>query len=268
MDWHDSGLYIWHDRADYIWHDQTWEAVTAAGHIRERIIQAIAAKLGRIRTANGYNTDLGAHIHRAIRRMAPDHAAAGSVFPRAEGKGRPIRPQYGSTLLTMPMDVNAVLRVAAGANPSELSEPVLADIIEAMIGNLFTARFDHGSTEIAAGDTITGETSEATAWVEGVNLLGGSWAAGSAAGTLMLRRMTGTFQAGEPLIVNGATVAVIDAAPAYTPPVQSTTDGLADRIDYMRGGVMDYPEADKTAGGVISQWRIQYRIINGDPYHQ
>lgn len=265
--WHDNAIYVWHDRADYIWHDQTWETVTVTDPIRERIIQAAIAKLGRIRTANGYATDLGAHIRRAVRRMPPDHAVQGSAFPRAEGKGRPIRQQYGSRLLTMPMDVNAVLRHGTG-NPSALSEPLLADIIEAMIGNLFTARFDHGTSAIAAGDTITGATSGATALVESVNLLGGSWTGGSAAGTLRLRRMTGTFQSGETLAVSGEASAVIDGKPAYTGPVKSTTDGLAERIDYIRGGVDNYPEAGKEAAGVISQWRIQYRLANGDPWHQ
>jgi len=267
MIWQDNGIYVWHDRADYIWHNQTWEAVTVTDPIRERIIQAVIAKLGRIQTANGFNSDLGAYIQRAMRHMAPDHAVQGSAFPRAEGKGRPIRKQYGSTLLTMPMDIDAVLRHGDG-NPSELSEPILADMIEAMIGKRFMGRFDHGTMEIVAGDTIEGSTSGATSLVETMTLLGGSWNDGSAAGTLILRRMVGAFTDRENLIVDAAPVAVMDARPAYTDPVTTTTNGLADRIDYIRGGVTDYPESDEQSTGVLSQWRIQYRLKHGDPWHQ
>jgi hypothetical protein len=52
-----------------------------------------------------------------------------------------------------------------------------------------------GTTEIAAGDTITGATSAATAVVGRVVLTSGSWAAGTAAGFFHFASQTGTFQA-------------------------------------------------------------------------
>lgn len=51
-----------------------------------------------------------------------------------------------------------------------------------------------GTYEIVEGNTITGATSGATAVVTRVALASGSWAAGTAAGTLVFASQTGTFQ--------------------------------------------------------------------------
>ncbi len=53
---------------------------------------------------------------------------------------------------------------------------------------------DGGTTEIEAGDTITGLTGSATAVVWKVTVTSGTWAGGDAAGTLHLRDQTGTFE--------------------------------------------------------------------------
>ncbi len=55
--------------------------------------------------------------------------------------------------------------------------------------------FTSGSTEIEAGDTITGATSAATATVGKVVVTSGTWGAGDAAGYLVLTAQTGTFTA-------------------------------------------------------------------------
>lgn len=52
-----------------------------------------------------------------------------------------------------------------------------------------------GTTEIAAGDTITGATSSATAVITKVILVSGSWTGGDATGRLFFASQTGTFQA-------------------------------------------------------------------------
>lgn len=69
-----------------------------------------------------------------------------------------------------------------------------------------------GSTQIQAGQIIIGGTSAAT----GIALLAsdqasGTWAAGNSAGRLIMTRVTGTFVAGENLIVNGLPRAVSGA---------------------------------------------------------
>ena len=51
-----------------------------------------------------------------------------------------------------------------------------------------------GTTEPAEGDTLTGATSGATAVVKRIIVTSGSWAAGDAAGRMILYSQTGTFQ--------------------------------------------------------------------------
>lgn len=76
-----------------------------------------------------------------------------------------------------------------------------------------TADFTSGSTEIAEATTITGATSEATAFVVRVVLVSGAWTDGTAAGYLVLTDVSGTF-VGEDLNVGSATnVATIAGAP-------------------------------------------------------
>ena len=72
-----------------------------------------------------------------------------------------------------------------------------------------TLQFDTGSTEISADDAIVGGTSGATATVVSVTLSSGSWAAGDAAGTLVVKDQTLWFQA-EDLEVASSKVAETD----------------------------------------------------------
>jgi hypothetical protein len=73
-----------------------------------------------------------------------------------------------------------------------------------------------GSTEIFEGDTITGATSAATATIARVIVQSGDWAAGDAAGYLVLAGITGTFQA-ENLNVGASTnLATIAGVPVAT----------------------------------------------------
>lgn len=60
-----------------------------------------------------------------------------------------------------------------------------------------------GTTEIAAGNTITGGTSGATATVDGVGTLSsGTWAGGDAAGILYISSVTGVWQDNEAIKVS------------------------------------------------------------------
>ncbi len=51
-----------------------------------------------------------------------------------------------------------------------------------------------GTTAIAVGDTIVGESGGATGVVQSITLTSGSWAGGDAAGVIRLHTKTGTFQ--------------------------------------------------------------------------
>lgn len=67
-----------------------------------------------------------------------------------------------------------------------------------------------GTTEIEEGDKIEGATSAATAWVKEVLLYSGTWAAGDAAGFLVVEMISGTFQS-EAAGVDAADQATITA---------------------------------------------------------
>jgi len=78
-----------------------------------------------------------------------------------------------------------------------------------------------GTAAVAAGDTITGATSSATAFIREVRLTSGSWAGGDAAGFLIFKSTdkTGTFQSENVNTAsqnNIATVVVDVAAPVAT----------------------------------------------------
>jgi len=61
-----------------------------------------------------------------------------------------------------------------------------------------------GTTAINSGDTLTGASSGATGVVQGTPVLtSGSWAGGCAAGKIIFSSVTGTFSAGEWLMVGG-----------------------------------------------------------------
>lgn len=77
-------------------------------------------------------------------------------------------------------------------------------------------KFKAGSTEISVGDTVTGDTSGATADVIQIAVRTGIWASSNAEGTLALENVSGTFQDGEDLTVAAGKVAEADGA-EFTP---------------------------------------------------
>ena len=232
--------------------------------IREQIIQAVISKLAIIRTANGYNTEAGATVERALQNLDPADLPGCVVWPKAETRD----PDYGSGAMIMPLQVEG-LQLHGTDNPSVVAEQLLGDLIEAMVGIVWSLAFTSGGTyEIQAGDAVEGVTSGASALVQAVSLASGSWAGGDAAGTLTLRRVDGTFQAETLNVGSEIDVATIAGAPSGTDPVSATTGDLADSINYTGGGIDEYPERSTQATGVVTNWEIRYRTLNGDPYHQ
>ena len=231
--------------------------------IREKIIQAIETKLALIRTANGYHTDCGANIDRVRKKFDPDELPAIAVWPKPDTDAE---PKYGSQFQTMPVQIEA-LKHHGTENPSKVSEKILADLMECVLGVEWSVDFTFGGTyEIEVGDTVTGAASGATAYVAGVSLSSGSWAGGDAAGTLTLRRLSGSFGA-ENLNVGAQTnIATIAAAPTGTGPIDTTTGGLAEAISYESGGTNDYPDAGDGVTGVQVVFNVQYKTITGNPY--
>lgn len=232
--------------------------------IREQIILTVISKLSVIRTANGYNTEAGANVGRVQRKLDPAELPGVVVWPKSES----MQYDYGAGLHLMPLQVEG-LKLHGSVNPSVVAELLLGDLIEAMVGIVWALSFTSGGTyEIEVGDAIEGATGGATGYVVGVSVATGSWAGGDAAGTLTLRRVTGTFQAENLNVGSNPNVATIAGAPTGTDPVDGTAGGLAEGIEYAGGGIDEYPEgADQTAG-VVTNWNIKYRHLSGDPYHQ
>lgn len=229
--------------------------------IREQITAAIETRLADMRTANGYRTECGANVRKALPKIDPDELPASVLWPKVETVER----SYGENHCTMPVDIEAI-SLHGSNDPVSVSEAMLADLIECMTGNLWTLSFNAGVTEIRQGDTITGATSGAAGYVISVSVTSGSWAGDNAAGTITLRRVRGEFQA-ENLKVSGAVVAASTGAPTG----QSASAGMGSLIDdiaYMRGGTDSYPQPGEISTGCQATFNILYRTLAGDPYHQ
>ena len=153
---------------------------------------------------------------------------------------------------------------------AEKAELLYADICECVLCDEWSLGFDSGGTdEISPGDTLTGETSGATALVISVSDLdSGAWADGDAAGTFALRRMVGVFQDNEELTANADTgAATVDGAQSGTGALSLTTGGLCEGITFSTGNIQT-PDADGTVVGVQIVFRVRYRSIAGNPYSQ
>lgn len=84
--------------------------------------------------------------------------------------------------------------------------------------DLYAITFTNGAHEVVEGDTITGNTSSATGIVDHVYLASGTWA-GTAAGTIYMRSITGTWQNAETIKEGTTTVATSSSSAskaAYT----------------------------------------------------
>jgi len=108
----------------------------------------------------------------------------------------------------------AAINVELGWIPDrvEVYNATDGDIVTVGFPNRMVIPFSGGGTnEIAAGDTITGATSGATAIIEEVLLYSGSWAGGDAAGFFIAERqdISGTF--GSENVVGEAAGATDDA---------------------------------------------------------
>ena len=231
--------------------------------IRERIVSAIVTGLAAVRTTAGYNTEIGAAVYRARSAMDPDDAPLTNVFA---GRETAIADRYGRTRITLPVTVEAAATFTGDAHYTT-EELLLGDLIEAMTATVWTLAFNSGTVAIAVGDTVTGATSTATGYVAGVTVSTGSWAGGDAAGTLTLRRATGTFAA-ESLKVSGAVRAATSGSISGQAAPARMTAGLADAITYTEGGAAGRANLDAKLTGVSAEFSVIYSTVAGNPYGQ
>lgn len=230
--------------------------------IREQIILAVIAKVTKIRVANGYNTDCGADVLRAIKLVNPERLPLSAVWPQPEEATR----EYGKMVCTMPIRIESMLAFGTN-NSSEMAEKMLGDLIENIFGTEWILPFTTGTSEISIDDTIIGAISSATGYVCGVEITSGTWAGGDAAGNLSLRRMAGDFQA-ENIKISGAVVAATNGTITAESAVKTTTDDLAESIEYAGGGTDEYPDDGNISIGASVLINIKYVTEIGNPYTQ
>ncbi len=235
--------------------------------ILEQIIGFFGTRLAEIRTANQYETEMGAAV---IRHYLP--ALNSDIVPCL---GYAVGTITNTELYTrkevneMPLRVQGVSAFSDSIVASVMAVKMLSDITECILTTEYTINFQSGgTTQIVSGDVITGATSGATGLVISVSTTSGTWAAGNAAGSMVVRRVVGTFQASENLNVGiFSDLATIDGTPTGQEDVDLTTGGLADDISFLNSQFF-MPEADHTAVGVSVIFGVRFKTISGDPYSQ
>ncbi len=124
---------------------------------RELIIQACLARAATIITANGYNTDIGLNIFRAISKIDPTRLPACIVYPFSETAERVGGGEY---LCTMPLRAEAVALTGI-TNPSVLAEQMLGDMRQAFMGTPITTLLEEmaytsgGTNDYTKNDSVS-----------------------------------------------------------------------------------------------------------------
>jgi hypothetical protein len=230
--------------------------------IRKQIIENIASYLANVRRNKAYQTDIGQNVYKAKKSQITVPALI--IWPGVEEVLR----EYSIDQHAMPIKVDGLSEYGED-NSSDVSEAMLGDIIEIMTGRAADLTFSSGGTERpAVGDTITGQTSGATAIIESWDKSSGEWADGDAAGSFRIRRLVGTFE-NEDLDI-GANLNLASTSGSITSYTieNLVTDDLADDIIYSQGGTEEYPDQGQEAVGASAAFQIIFRTQTGNPYQQ
>jgi len=230
--------------------------------IRQQIIEAVVLKAAEIRTSKGYMTEMGKYINLLARHNQNIPFIA--IWPGSEQSRR----EYGNNVMSMNLKVEGARLIGSG-DRMELSEQILADIIENIIGDKWILDFSSGGTHVPTpGDIIIGAGSATTAILESISLSSGSWAGGDAVGTFTIRRKIGTFVSENLNIGGESNVATTDGSIVHRSAEYTTSNQLADDIQYISGGLEEYPEGWEEVVGMSANFIISYPIIIGNPYQQ
>jgi len=101
-----------------------------AESIRKKIMAAIAARLARIRTTNGYNTNCGQKVITGRKAFHPSELPLCGVSLGTETRSG---GQYRYYEIALPVTIEAYQ--AIGSSPANQIEDMLADLIECVLGN-------------------------------------------------------------------------------------------------------------------------------------
>lgn len=235
--------------------------------ILEQILQSVETRLAEIRTANQYETEMGAEV---IRHFIP---ALNYAFLPCVGFA--VGTLENSELYTrkesneMPLAVQGVAAYSDSVTASKMAVKLLADIAECILSTEYTIDFvSGGTTEIVPGNAIEGATSGAIGKLISVSTDSGTWGAGNAAGSMVARRVVGIFQDAENINVGAnPNLATIDGAPSGKSPIDLIGGGLIDGISFLNSQFY-MPEADHKSVGVGVRFAVRYKTIAGNPYSQ
>ena len=117
-------------------------------------------------------------------------------------------------------------------------------------GDIQHLAYDSGSTEFTVGETITGATSAATGIVTHYTLVSGTWGGGDAAGSVYLRKVTGTFQDNE----------LLDGSAHGTP--GGSNMATADSVATGAGGGWVKFDWTGTADSELAKWTLDTAFLN------
>ena len=124
---------------------------------RERIIKAIHTRLSTVTIANGYNTEIGKNVFRAIPKIDPSQMPACDIFPLTETTER---IGGGNYLCTMALNIVAIAKTES-QNASILSEQILGDIRMAIADLSFSSDAEDvsytsgGTNDYSNKDTVS-----------------------------------------------------------------------------------------------------------------
>ena len=100
--------------------------------------------------------------------------------------------------------------------------------------------FDTGTSEISAGDTITGASSSETAEVTSVTVTSGTWSAGTAAGYISIKNNSGTWTDNENITVSGVNKALVNGASEPTKVTVAKANGTIHEQTLAPGGKYEF----------------------------
>lgn len=140
-------------------------------------------------------------------------------------------------------------------------------IYEGFIGPHEVVPFSSGgTTEIVAGDVITGATSGATGVVREVLLYSGTWAGGDAAGFFVVGGRDGTFGSENVYVGTGTNDATVTAAVTHTVDIDTEVASATGTSAITRYDGSTSAAAGFTIGSVIAEEAklLRYMAVRGD----
>lgn len=235
--------------------------------IRKQIFDAIETKIAEVLKSNGYNTDCGQNPYQgAVEGLEVPFINFG---PLDESSVVDENAAYGMDSRTVRINIESAVDFSELDVVGDPVEQMLADLIEVVAGKKYVIAFTSGGNYvIRPGHTVTGADSSATAFVESVSVSSGSWATGTAAGNITLRRKKGIFTAENLNVGSNLNVCTVTGSLTTSNPEVTTTGGLAGNIQYIGGGARSYPEAGDNVVGCFAEFNILFYTLIGDPYNQ